>query len=50
MVSGVRVRHTGTFNMGEKIDQWKPFTSDQVVVTRRPGTPILFRMGPRRAA
>ena len=37
MVSGVRVRHTGTFNMGEKIDRWKPFTSDQVVVTRRPG-------------
>jgi hypothetical protein len=37
MVSGVHVRHTGTFNMGEKIDRWKPFTSDQVVVTRRPG-------------
>jgi hypothetical protein len=37
MVSGVRVRHTGTFNMGESTDQWKPFTSDQVVVTHRPG-------------
>jgi hypothetical protein len=38
MVSGVRVRHTGTFNMGEEAeDNWKPFTSDQVVVTRRPG-------------
>jgi hypothetical protein len=38
MVSGVRVRHTGTFNMGEgSEDNWKPFTSDQVVVTRRPG-------------
>jgi hypothetical protein len=37
MVSGVRVRHTGTFNMGETEDRWKPFTSDQVVVARRPG-------------
>jgi hypothetical protein len=38
MVSGARVRHTGTFNMGEGTqDNWKPFTSDQVVVTHRPG-------------
>ncbi|HZF58717.1 MAG TPA: DUF6544 family protein [Rubrobacter sp.] len=37
MVAGVRVRHTGTFNMGEASDNWKPFTSDQVVVARRPG-------------
>lgn len=37
MVSGVRVRHQGTFNMGQGADQWKPFTSDQQVVTRRPG-------------
>jgi hypothetical protein len=37
VVSGVRVRHTGTFNMGETTDQWKPFTSDQKVVTQRPG-------------
>jgi len=38
MVSGVRVRHAGTFNMGEGAeDNWKPFTSDQVVVARRPG-------------
>jgi hypothetical protein len=38
MVSGVRVRHMGTFNMGEGTeDSWKPFTSDQVVVARRPG-------------
>src|SRR5829696_1090637 len=38
MVSAVRVRHTGTFNMGEgSEDNWKPFTSDQVVVTQRPG-------------
>jgi hypothetical protein len=38
MVSSVRVRHIGIFNMGEGAeDNWKPFTSDQVVVTRRPG-------------
>jgi hypothetical protein len=37
MVSGVHVRHTGTFNMGEATDRWKPFTSDQKVLTRRPG-------------
>ena len=37
MVAGVRVKHTGTFNMAETTDQWKPFTSDQLVVTRRPG-------------
>jgi hypothetical protein len=37
MVSGVRVRHAGTFNMGETEERWKPFTSDQRVVTRRPG-------------
>ena len=37
MVVGARVRHEGTFNMGETTDQWKPFTSDQQVVTQRPG-------------
>ena len=37
MVAGVRVEHKGTFNMGETTDQWKPFTSDQQVVTQRPG-------------
>ncbi len=37
MVAGVHVRHSGTFNMGETTDQWKPFTSDQRVVTQRPG-------------
>src|SRR4028119_334112 len=37
MVAGVRVRHEGTFNMGKTEDWWKPFTSDQVVVARRPG-------------
>src|SRR5918995_4250436 len=37
MVAGVRVQHDGTFNMGETTDQWKSFTSDQEVVTQRPG-------------
>lgn len=38
MVAGARVRHEGTFNMGEGAENnWKPFTSDQVVVARRPG-------------
>ena len=37
IVAGVSVAHTGTFNMGEAAEQWKPFTSNQRVVTRRPG-------------
>ena len=37
MATGVRVRYEGTFNMGETTDQWKPFTSDQKVITQRPG-------------
>lgn len=37
MVSGVRVQHRGTFNMSETSEQWKPFTSDQRVIARRPG-------------
>lgn len=37
MVAGAHLRHEGTFNMGETSDQWKPFRSDQKVVTRRPG-------------
>jgi hypothetical protein len=37
MVASVRLQHTGTFNMGETTAQWKPFTSDQEVVTQRPG-------------
>ena len=37
MVAGARVQHRGTFNMGETTDQWKPFTSDQEVITQRPG-------------
>ena len=37
MVGGVRLRHRGTFNLGEATDRWRPFKSDQKVVTRHPG-------------
>ncbi len=37
IVSSVRLAHSGTFNMGTTADQWKPFSSTQRVVTRRPG-------------
>ena len=37
IISAASVDHAGTFNMGETTDQWKPFTSRQRVVTRRPG-------------
>ena len=37
IIAAVSVDHSGTFNLGETSDQWKPFTSRQRVVTRRPG-------------
>lgn len=37
IVATVRVEHRGQFNLGEAADDWKPFTSTQRVVTRRPG-------------
>lgn len=37
MIKRVQVRHRGTFNMGQTKDNWKPFSSDQVVITQRPG-------------
>lgn len=37
MITEVHLRHRGTFNMGEARDQWKPFKSDQKVITQRPG-------------
>lgn len=37
MITAVSVKHRGMFNMGETTDNWKPFTSTQRVVTRRPG-------------
>lgn len=37
MVADVHMRHRGTFNMSETTEQWKPFTSDQQVITQRQG-------------
>lgn len=37
MVAAVRIEHAGTFNRSATAEQWKPFTSNQRVVTRRPG-------------
>jgi hypothetical protein len=37
MVLAVSVEHSGTFNMSEIREQWKPFSSTQRVITQRPG-------------
>ena len=37
MIEAVSVSHTGTFNMSESGEQWKPFTSTQRVIPQRPG-------------
>jgi hypothetical protein len=37
IIAAAKVTHTGTFNMGEASDLWKPFTSEQNVVTKSPG-------------
>lgn len=37
VVTSVTVQHQGTFNMSTTAEQWQPFTSDQWVVTARPG-------------
>ena len=37
IVAAVSIRHAGTFNMSATAEQWKPFTSQQRVITRRPG-------------
>jgi len=37
MVAAASMAHGGTFNMSETGEQWKPFTSTQRVVMRRPG-------------
>jgi hypothetical protein len=37
LVQAVSIEHVGTFNMGESIEKWKPFTSCQRVITQRPG-------------
>lgn len=37
IIAAVSVEHTGTFNLSEAGEQWRPFRSEQRVVTRRPG-------------
>lgn len=37
MVARARVEHAGYFNMSEEAEQWRAFTSTQLVVARRPG-------------
>ncbi len=37
LVATVSVEHTGTFNMSENGEQWKPFKSTQRVITQRSG-------------
>lgn len=37
MVTALTLEHTGQFNMSPTGEQWKPFTSHQRVVVRRPG-------------
>ncbi|GAB4304168.1 MAG: hypothetical protein Fur0034_20890 [Desulfuromonadia bacterium] len=37
MVSGVRISHGGSLNMGEAEERWRPFVSDQRVVAKGPG-------------
>ncbi len=37
IISAATVEHIGTFNLSQAGEQWKPFTSTQRVVTRRPG-------------
>ena len=37
MVSAVSLQHEGTFNLSEFADDWKPFTSDQLVLTSHRG-------------
>ncbi len=37
LIRAVGVEHTGTFNMSETGEQWKPFRSSQRVIVRRPG-------------
>lgn len=37
IIAGTTIEMTGTINMSATAEQWKPFTSRQRVVTRRPG-------------
>jgi len=37
IIAAVSMEHTGTFNMSESGEQWRPFTATQRVITQRPG-------------
>ena len=37
IITAAAVNHSGSFNMGETADHWKPFTSRQRAVMQRPG-------------
>jgi len=37
LIAAVSIEHTGLFNMNETGEDWKPFTSTQRVITKRPG-------------
>lgn len=37
IAAAVRIRHHGQFNMSDSAERWKPFTSDELVITQRPG-------------
>ena len=37
VIAAVSIGHAGTFNMSANAEQWKPFTSQQRVITQRPG-------------
>ena len=37
IITAATVQHSGTFNMSATLDSWKPFTSTQRVITKRPG-------------
>jgi hypothetical protein len=37
IITAVSIQHAGTFNMSATAEQWRPFTSQQRVITQRPG-------------
>lgn len=37
MISAVKLKHEGNFNMGETHAKWSRFTSSQIAITQRPG-------------
>jgi hypothetical protein len=37
IIAAVRLAHEGQFNMGESEARWRPFTSSQIAIARRPG-------------